>query len=122
VLLAEDIPTNQQIVIALLKKLGLSVDAVSNGREAIEALSSRDYDLILMDLQMPEMDGLEASVAIRAEGSPVRQPTIPIIALTADAMSGDRDRCLAAGMNDYLTKPISPNELIAILRKWLPDA
>jgi len=141
ILLAEDNITNQQVALAILKKMGLNVDVVGNGREALKSLQTTPYDLVLMDVQMPEMDGLEATMRIRnaergmgnmGEGHPtsdlrlpnsgLRAPTsgIPIIAMTAHAMQGDRERCLDAGMNDYITKPVSPRVLAETLEKWLP--
>jgi PAS domain S-box-containing protein len=127
ILLAEDNTTNRQVGIGILEKLGLRVDAVANGAEAIESLATIPYDLVLMDVQMPVMDGLEATRKIRkAEGSRRKAAGdevadfIPIIALTAHAMQSDRERCLAAGMNDYVSKPISVQALAAVLDKWLP--
>jgi CheY-like chemotaxis protein/HPt (histidine-containing phosphotransfer) domain-containing protein len=119
-LLAEDNLINQKVALALLKKLGLSADAVVNGVEALKALQQNDYSLVLMDVQMPEMDGLEATRAIRAENSPVRNPRLPIVALTANAMASDRQQCLAVGMNDYLTKPLTLQALQNTLEKFLP--
>lgn len=121
VLLADDNITNQQVVLNILKKLGLNADAVANGQEAVEALEMISYDLVLMDCQMPEMDGYEASSLIRAPDSKVKNHEVPIIALTANAMQGDREKCLNAGMNDYLSKPIDKDQLIELLEKWLPD-
>jgi PAS domain S-box-containing protein len=120
ILLAEDNLTNQQVALGILLKLGLTADAVANGREALHALQAVPYDLVLMDVQMPEMDGLEATREIRARVSGCCG--IPIIAMTAHAMQGDRNRCLEAGMNDYLSKPISPRALMEALEKWLPKA
>jgi CheY-like chemotaxis protein/HPt (histidine-containing phosphotransfer) domain-containing protein len=120
ILLAEDNIPNQQVAVGLLRKLGLRVDAVANGQEAIQALTSLPYDLVLMDVQMPELDGLEATRRIRSPESAVRKPRIPIIAMTARAMPDDRQTCLAAGMDDYLTKPVSGQALAAMLDHWLP--
>ena len=118
VLLAEDNLINQRVALATLEKLGYSADAVANGCEVLDALGSRSYDLVLMDVQMPEMDGLEAAAQVRDPRSAVRDHDIPIIALTAAAMTGDRERCLAAGMNDYLTKPLRPEELGRMIERW----
>ena len=114
-LLVEDNSINQRVALAMLARLGYRADAVANGREAVTALCSVPYDLVLMDCQMPEMDGYEATRAVRASGSPVLNPAIPIIAMTANAMQGDRERCLESGMNDYLTKPISTKLLAECL-------
>ncbi|HEV7837094.1 MAG TPA: response regulator, partial [Gemmatimonadaceae bacterium] len=114
VLVAEDNPVNRQLVIALLGKRGHTVATVVNGREAIAALEESAFDVVLMDLQMPEMGGLEATEAIRT-AERTTGARVPIIALTAHAMKGDREICLAAGMDGYLTKPINPKELIALL-------
>ena len=120
ILLAEDNITNQQVAVGILKKLGLRADAVANGAEAIKALEDIPYDLVLMDVLMPEMDGLEATRWIRDTQSKVLNHQIPIIAMTANAMQGAREECLAAGMNDYVPKPISPQALAEALDKWLP--
>ena len=120
ILLAEDNITNQQVAVGILKKLGLRADAVANGAEAVKALEALPYDLVLMDVQMPEMNGLEATRHIRNPQSAVRNHQIPIIAMTAGAMQGDREKCLEAGMNDYVSKPISPQALAEALDKWLP--
>jgi PAS domain S-box-containing protein len=119
-LLAEDNLTNQQVALGILGKLGLRTDAVANGAEALQALSDQSYDLVLMDVQMPEMDGLEATRRIRDPQSAVRNHLIPIIAMTAHAMQSDRERCLEAGMNDYVSKPISPQALVEAIERWLP--
>jgi PAS domain S-box-containing protein len=118
ILLAEDNITNQQVALGLLRKFGLHADAVANGAEAVAALQQIPYDLILMDVQMPVLDGLAATRAIRALTSGRQQ--VPIIAMTAHAMQGDREECLAAGMNDYLAKPVAPRELADCLTRWLP--
>jgi PAS domain S-box-containing protein len=120
ILLAEDNITNQQVAVGLLKRLGLRADAVANGAEAITALEALPYDLVLMDVQMPEMDGLEATRQIRNPSSAVRNHEVPIIAMTANAMQSDREECLDAGMNDYVSKPVSPQALVEALDRWLP--
>ena len=120
ILLAEDNITNQLVALGILKKLGLRADAVANGSEAINALETLPYDLVLMDVQMPEMDGLEATRQIRNSKSAISNRRVPIIAMTAHAMQGDRERCMNAGMNDYITKPVSSRALSEVLDKWLP--
>ncbi|AGX86646.1 signal transduction histidine kinase [Candidatus Symbiobacter mobilis CR] len=120
ILVAEDNPTNQRVTLHMLSKLGHHADAVGNGLEVLQVLATIPHDLVLMDCQMPEMDGYEATRKIRAAGSHVLQPRIPIVALTADAMPGTRDKALAAGMDDYLAKPISPMALAEALVRWLP--
>jgi signal transduction histidine kinase/DNA-binding response OmpR family regulator/HPt (histidine-containing phosphotransfer) domain-containing protein len=121
ILLAEDNITNQQVALGILRKFGLSADAVANGLEALKALEKIPYDLVLMDLQMPEMDGIEATRRIRAPESAVANHLIPVIAMTAHAMQGDRERCLEAGMNDYVTKPVDPEALARVLARWLTE-
>ena len=120
ILLAEDNVTNQQVALGILNRLGLRADAVANGAEAVRSLETVPYDLVLMDVQMPEMDGLEATRHIRDPKSAVKRHDVPIIAMTAHAMQGDRERCLDAGMNDYVTKPVSPQTLADALERWLP--
>jgi PAS domain S-box-containing protein len=120
ILLAEDNITNREVALGILKKLGLRADAVTNGAEAIRALEMLPYDLVLMDVQMPHIDGLEATRQIRDAGSAVKDHRIPIIAMTAHALQGDRERCLEAGMDDYVTKPVSPRALAEALGRWLP--
>jgi CheY-like chemotaxis protein len=120
ILLTEDNLVNQQVALGILKKMNLYADTVSNGKEAIKALQERPYDLVLMDVQMPEMDGYEATAIIRDPLSKVLNNRIPIIAMTANAMQGDKEKCMSAGMNDYLTKPINPQNLAKALETWLP--
>ncbi len=118
VLLAEDNAVNQRLTTRLLEKRGHRVVVAANGREALEALEREEFDLVLMDVQMPEMDGLETTAAIRTKerGSGLH---LPVIALTAHAMKGDAERFLAAGMNGYLAKPLRPEELDDILAKYM---
>ena len=116
ILLAEDNIVNQRVAARLLEKRGHSVVIVGTGREALSALRNENFDLVLMDIQMPEMDGFEATRAIREEESGTNRH-IPIIAMTAHAMTGDRDLCLAAGMDDYISKPIRPSDLINLLKR-----
>ena len=120
ILIAEDNITNQQVALGILKKLGLSAEAVADGAEAVKALESIPYDLVLMDVQMPVMDGLEATRRIRDPRSAVLEHAIPVIAMTAYAIQGDKERCVAAGMDDYVSKPVSPTELVSVLERWLP--
>jgi len=120
ILIVDDNITNQQVAVGLLKRLGLRADAVASGVEAIKALETLPYDLVLMDLQMPEMDGLEATRQIRNPHSPAHNHEVPIIAMTANAMASDREECLDAGMNDYVSKPISRRALAEALGRWLP--
>jgi PAS domain S-box-containing protein len=116
VLLAEDNEINQQVATELLKKAGLSVTIANNGKEAIKAVEGTEFDLVLMDVQMPEMDGLEATGCIKKNP---RFSNLPIVAMTAQAMTGDREKCIDAGMDDYITKPVDVNELFAKLVKWI---
>lgn len=138
VLLVEDNPINREVAVHILRELGLEVDTAENGAEAVKAAHSRPYDLILMDCQMPIMDGYAATRAIRsgearsgissagahpggngAGGDAVRR--LPIVAMTANVMRGDRERCPESGMDDYVAKPVEPRRLAAVLRKWLPS-
>ena len=119
ILIAEDNAINQKVIERMVQKLGYRVKLVANGREAIEALALSSYALIFMDCQMPEMDGFEACRQIRklnGTGAPTR---IPIIAITANAMKGDRERCLAAGMDDYVSKPFTQENLRMVIERWL---
>jgi len=118
-LVVEDNPTNQKLALRLLEKIGCSADIAANGKEAIKALETASYDLVLMDLQMPEMDGLEATKIIRETSSEVKRHDIPIVAMTAHAMKDHKDRCLDAGMDDYISKPIRSEKLKAVLKKYL---
>jgi signal transduction histidine kinase/CheY-like chemotaxis protein/ligand-binding sensor domain-containing protein len=119
VLLAEDNAVNQKLAIHLLGKLGCEVDVAANGIEALERWSQRPYDAIFMDCQMPELDGYETTRQIRASGGRGRR--IPIVAITASSMVGDRERCLAAGMTDYVSKPLDPRELRRVLQALMPE-
>jgi CheY-like chemotaxis protein len=113
ILLAEDNLVNQKLALRLLSQMGYTADVAVNGLKAIEAIQAQPYDLVLMDVQMPEMDGLEASRRITAKWKPDERPRI--VAMTANAMQGDREACLAAGMDDYVTKPIRVEALVAAL-------
>lgn len=114
ILMAEDNAINQRVGKLILQRAGFSIDLVSDGNEALEAHRAQPYDVILMDCQMPKMDGFEASRQIRLLGS--KQPAI--IAVTANALVGERERCLAAGMDDYLSKPFQAEQLVAVVKKW----
>lgn len=119
ILVVEDNLINQRVVIALLNKMGYSADIANNGAEAIKALELKDYELILMDIQMPEMDGLEATRIIRSSSLDRVDPCIPIVAMTAHTLQEDRDMCFKAGMNDFISKPLSSETLSAPLQRWL---
>jgi CheY-like chemotaxis protein/HPt (histidine-containing phosphotransfer) domain-containing protein len=116
-LLAEDNPINQKVAVAMLSSAGYQVDTVSDGAAAVQAIASQEYDAILMDCQMPELSGYEATAAIRAQEGPDRHT--PIIAMTAGARGEDHERCLAAGMDGYLSKPVSKDALLALVARWL---
>jgi CheY-like chemotaxis protein/HPt (histidine-containing phosphotransfer) domain-containing protein len=120
ILIAEDNVVNQKVTARMLERLGFEAEVTGTGQEAAAAARRERYDAILMDGQMPGMDGYEATSRIRAFEGPVRHT--PIIALTAGAMHGDRERCLAAGMEDYIAKPMSPEQLESVLRRWIPAA
>jgi len=122
ILLAEDNLINQKVALHMLKTIGHTVDAVADGQQAVEALSKVYYDLVLMDCMMPVMNGYEATASIRDLNSNVLNHNIPIIAITANAMKEDRDKCLESGMDDYVSKPVKKNELSAVLDKWLSSA
>ncbi len=119
ILLVDDNATNQKLAAALLRRRGHTVEVASNGVEALTALTKADYDMVLMDCRMPVMDGFQATAAIRGGSSGARDAGIPIIAMTANAMGGDRDEVLAAGMDDYLSKPIGAAQLEDTVQKWL---
>jgi CheY-like chemotaxis protein len=122
VLVAEDNPTNRKVIEAALRKLGIGAEIVENGQEAVDALATGERpDLVLMDLQMPVLDGLAATARIRRQEAENRQPRLPIVALTAGAFDEDRQHCLAAGMDDFLTKPIDMNDLQSLIAKWTAD-
>ncbi len=115
ILIAEDNPTNQKVIVLMLRKLGCELVVAANGQEAVDAAQTSDFDAILMDCQMPVMDGFEATRQIRAQ----QRRHVPVIALTANAMEGEKERCTGAGMDDYLSKPVRPDELVAKLRQWI---
>jgi len=118
VLLVEDNVVNQKVALGILKKAGIQADTAENGIQALEALEKNSYQLVLMDLQMPEMDGFEATRKIRNNGRSYCD--IVIIAMTANALPGDREACIQAGMNDYIAKPVTPADLMQMLDRWLP--
>jgi CheY-like chemotaxis protein len=117
ILVAEDNPMNQEVACRILAKFGYRADTASDGAEAVEAHEMKQYDIILMDVQMPNLSGFDATKLIReAEKSVSRH--VPIIAMTAHAMKGDRERCLRAGMDDYISKPVDPEELRKVIERW----
>jgi len=118
ILLVEDNQVNQLVATSLLRKLGHRADSAENGQEAIQALEQKHYDMVLMDCQMPVMDGYEATRRIRQNPA---WKDLPIIAVTANVMQGDREDCLASGMNDYITKPYRRDELRAVINRWRPS-
>ncbi|MEJ2656394.1 MAG: response regulator, partial [Desulfobacterales bacterium] len=118
-LLAEDNEINQRVALGILKNFGYRTDVVSNGKDAVKAMEKIRYDMVLMDCQMPEMDGYAATREIRSPQTRVLDPNTPIIAMTAHAMKGDREKCLAAGMDDYISKPVHPEKLLEVIEKWL---
>jgi two-component system, sensor histidine kinase and response regulator len=120
VLLAEDNLVNQKVALAMLKRAGYQADVASNGLEAVEAMKERQYDLVFMDVQMPEMNGYEATQKIRQLELRLGRRT-PIIAMTANAMQGDREKCLEAGMDDYIAKPVTGEQIQTVLSKWVKD-
>ena len=120
VLLVEDNEVNQQVTTAMLRRMGCEVDVAANGKDGLVALETTRYDLVFMDCHMPVMDGFKATAAIRASESRRGRGRQPIVALTADALAGDAEKCLSAGMDDYLAKPFGLSELRAVLERWLP--
>jgi CheY-like chemotaxis protein len=120
VLVVEDNLVNQKVAVALLSRLGLSVDVANHGGEAIERMQSSTYDMVLMDCQMPIMNGYDATIEIRKADAGAR--AVPIIAMTADVIDGSRERALDAGMNDFIAKPVDVHELSRALKTWLPKA
>jgi CheY-like chemotaxis protein len=114
ILMAEDNVINQRVGKLILQRAGFTIDVVGDGSEAVEAHRTKAYDLILMDCQMPTMDGFEASRAIRQ----LDQPQPVIVAVTANALAGEREKCLAAGMNDYLSKPFQADQLVSLVKRW----
>jgi CheY-like chemotaxis protein len=117
ILVVEDNAINRKIATRMLEKLGYTADAVCSGSHALRALEGREYALVLMDVQMPEMDGFETTAEIRRREGAAH---IPIIAMTANAMSGDRDKCLMAGMDDYVSKPVQSAGMKAAIERWTP--
>jgi two-component system, sensor histidine kinase and response regulator len=116
ILLAEDNAVNQRVATGILRNLGHEVELAGNGAEAIEKVKASSYDLVLMDMQMPELDGLEATLMIRQLSGPAA--LVPIVAMTANAFATDREACLGAGMNDFISKPVSRDKLSAVLQLW----
>ncbi len=122
VLLVEDNEINQKVALAILSKMGVFPSQAWNGNEAIRLMKSQDFDIVLMDVQMPEMSGYEVTGIVRNQSSGVKNHNIPIIAMTAHAMKGDREKCMESGMTDYISKPINPNELWKVMSKYAPTA
>ncbi|WP_020587265.1 response regulator [Desulfobacter curvatus] len=118
ILVAEDNPVNQKVAVMSLNKMGYDADIADNGKEAVAAVREFPYDIVFMDMHMPELDGLEATRIIRSDPD-IPNPDLPIVALTASAMKEDRERCLDAGMDDYLSKPITPQKLMIMVEKWV---
>ena len=117
VLVVDDSPVNQRVATRMLENMGHRVDVASNGREAVAAIQSERYAAVLMDCQMPEMDGFEATMTIRRSEPDGNR--IPIIAMTAGAMKGDEEKCIASGMDAYISKPVNPDTLLAVLSRWV---
>ncbi len=121
VLLADDNPVNLQVAQAMLAKMGIEVETANDGLQTLELLVNKAFDLVLLDVQMPHLDGLEVVRRIRSKAAPTLNPMVPVIALTANVQIGDREACLEAGMNDYLSKPLTPDALVYVLGKWIGD-
>ena len=119
ILLVEDNSTNQKVALAMLEKLGPRAEVAANGLEAVQALARSRYDLVLMDCQMPEMDGFSATRMVRSGTAGAIDPRVPIIAMTANAQQGDKQRCLDAGMDDYIAKPVQLKDLAAAIGRWM---
>ena len=119
ILVAEDNLTNQKVITRMMERMGYVIQLVDNGNAVLQQLSQADFDLVLMDIQMPGIDGFEVTRRIRQGAEGVRDPRVPIVALTAHALKSDREQCLAVGMDDYLAKPVQPRELAAVLDRWL---
>ena len=120
ILLAEDNLINQRVCEEMLRRLGVNVETVTDGHQAVAAVAEQRYDAVLMDCQMPELDGYRATAQIRAQERSLGRDRVPIIALTAHAMDGDRETCIEAGMDDYLAKPFRLSGLREVLVRWLP--
>jgi CheY-like chemotaxis protein len=121
ILVAEDNFINQKLILILIHKAGFHADIVTSGAEALKALELDPYDMVFMDVQMPEMNGFETTQLIRGPASKVLNHEIPIIAMTAHALAGYREKCLAANMNDYISKPINAAELVEKIKCWAPQ-
>jgi CheY-like chemotaxis protein len=119
VLIAEDNDVNREILVTMLKTAGCRILTARNGQQAVHLSATEHYDIILMDVQMPEMDGIEATQVIRARERALGAPRKPILALTANALADDKANCLAAGMDDYLTKPFMRRQILELMGKWL---
>jgi CheY-like chemotaxis protein len=121
VLVAEDNPVNRRVAIRMLEKLGCTVETAGDGTEAVDMRARLPFDIVFMDCQMPDMDGYDAASAIRRAEKEHCWPRLPIVALTAHAAAADRDRCFAAGMDDYLSKPVSAEQIRAVIERWMSD-
>jgi PAS domain S-box-containing protein len=121
ILVAEDDTINQKVITSIMSKIGYTAKVVTNGQEVVSALEQESYDLVIMDCQMPEMDGYEATAIIRSRDSKVKDHDVPVIALTGHALDGDMEKCIKAGMDDYLSKPVKPQEMADMIDKWLSD-